>query len=116
VRENDKIALVDKGIDSLFAFRTPSLRNLRFTAPYMHNGTILSLQEVLEFYQDLSNGVERNPNVSAITYDPLIKKIDLKVKDMAVIISFLNTLNDDSFDKEIPSDVPSGLMVGGDIH
>ncbi len=35
---------------------------------------------------------------------------------MSLIISFLNTLNDDDFDKTIPQKVPSGLAVGGNIH
>ena len=35
---------------------------------------------------------------------------------MSSIISFLNTLNDNSFDKTIPKNVPSGLEVGGDIE
>lgn len=37
------------------------------------------------------------------------------MKDFDPIISFLNTLNDDNFNKTIPEIVPSGLKVGGDI-
>lgn len=116
VPENSKLPVPDRGFDERFAFRTPTLRNLRFTAPYMHNGRLKSLQEVLEFYQDLSFGKTRNALVPAEQFDPLVQEIELSVKDMAPIISFFNTLNDPNFDKEIPESVPSGLPVGGNIH
>lgn len=116
VRHNKKLPLEDKGIDSTFSFRTPSLRNLRFTAPYMHNGTMPSLQRVLEFYEDISGGKNINPQLTRSQLDPLVKDIRLKVSEMRPIISFLNTLNDDHFDKKVPESVPSGLPVGGNIR
>ncbi|RKR12454.1 cytochrome c peroxidase [Maribacter vaceletii] len=115
VPENIKIKEIDSGVNRSYAFRTPTLRNLRFTAPYMHNGSFLSLQKVLEFYEDISNNKTINKNVSPKNYDPFIKQLNLSVKEMSLIISFLNTLNDTDFDKEIPEKVPSGLPVGGNI-
>ncbi|MFY0599457.1 MAG: c-type cytochrome [Cyclobacteriaceae bacterium] len=115
VPENDKLGVPDDGLDKSFAFRTPTLRNLRFTAPYMHNGSMKTLKEVLEFYEDIAAGKEKNPNVKSEDLDPLVSEIDLKASEMDRIISFLNTLNDESFDQEIPESVPSGLPVGGDI-
>lgn len=114
--ENGKLPKPDAGVQDTFAFRTPSLRNLRFTAPYMHNGSLQSLKRVLEFYEDISNGKVRNPNVPADRYDPFVRELELSVKEMSLIISFLNTLNDDNFDKVIPESVPSGLPVGGNIE
>lgn len=116
VPDNPKLGYSDSGIDSTYAFRTPSLRNLRFTFPYMHNGSLKSLERVLEFYEDIAGGKERNPLVSKAMIDPLAREIDLRVKEMGPIISFLNTLNDESFDKTVPERVPSGLSVGGNIH
>lgn len=49
-------------------------------------------------------------------FDPFVKELELSVKEMSLIISFLNTLNDDSFSKDIPETVPSGLPVGGNIN
>ncbi len=40
VPENNKLPIPDAGVKDSFRFRTPSLRNLRFTAPYMHNGSL----------------------------------------------------------------------------
>lgn len=116
VPTTSKLEIPDRGMDSVFAFRTPSLRNLRFTAPYMHNGSLESLQRVLEFYEDIADGKARNPHVPVEQIDPLIPFLDLRVKDMSSIISFLNTLNDDRFDRSEPESVPSGLPVGGNIR
>jgi cytochrome c peroxidase len=115
VPENNKLPEPDKGIDDTYAFRTPSLRNLRYTAPFMHNGSLKTLKSVLEFYEDISLKKARNPAVPQEQLDPLVDELDLSVKDIGPIISFLNTLNDDNFDREIPESVPSGLPVGGNI-
>lgn len=115
VPDNPKLPEPDGGLDDSFAFRTASLRNLRFTAPYMHNGSFQNLRQVLEFYEDISFGKSRNPLVPKEMFDPFVRELKLTVKDMSRIISFLNTLNDPEFDKEIPEKVPSGLPVGGNI-
>lgn len=116
VPPNRKLPIPDAGIKDSFQFRTPSLRNLRFTAPYMHNGSLPTLKQVLEFYEDISNGKERNPSVPKEQYDPFVRELNLSVKEMSLINSFLNTLNDDGFSKDIPETVPSGLPVGGNIR
>ncbi len=115
VPENDKLVELDRGFEDRFHFRTPTLRNLRFTFPFMHNGTMRSIREILEFYQDISQGKSRNPNVPIDSIDPLARSLKLKVKDFGPIENFLLSLNDDNFDREIPKDVPSGLSVGGNI-
>lgn len=75
-------------------FRTPSLRNLSFTAPYMHDGRFTTLDEVIDFY---SEGLQNSP-----TIDPLMKKVDeggvqISDQDKADLKAFLLTLNDPSF-------------------
>jgi cytochrome c peroxidase len=95
-----------------YAFRTASLRNLRDTSPYMHNGRFSTLRGVLDFYDDLP----RNPNVRRDDVDPLAQRLG-EVNDAAdAIVAFLEALNDNSFDKVIPLRVPSGLTPGGRIH
>lgn len=115
VPDNPKLDASDMGIDSSYAFRTPSLRNLRFTAPYMHNGSLPTLLRVLEFYEDIAGGKMRTPHLTKSHLDPLVDEIDLRVMNMRPIISFLNTLNDDQFDRSEPETVPSGLPVGGNL-
>lgn len=114
--ENKKLTKSDSGFNNSFKFRTPTLRNLRYTAPYMHNGKFVSLLKVLEFYEDMKQGKQQNPNIPVSKVDTLIKKLTIEVKDMRPIISFINTLNDDKFDKKVPNKVPSGLPVGGNIN
>lgn len=115
VPENDKLPALDRGFEDRFHFRTPTLRNLRFTFPFMHNGTMKSIREILEFYQDISQGKSRNPHVPIDSIDPLARALKLKVKDFGPIENFLLSLNDENFDRTIPDTVPSGLPVGGNI-
>jgi cytochrome c peroxidase len=113
VPDTENRAESDKGINQDYAFRTPTLRNLRFTAPYMHSGKFTTLDQVLLFYEDVAGGKILNPNVKAGSIDSLATHMDVNFKDISRIVEFLNTLNDDSFDKTIPATVPSGLPVGG---
>ncbi len=115
VPDNEKLGFSDMGKDNKYAFRTPSLRNLRLTAPYMHSGKLKSLQHVLEFYEDLAGDVIANPKVRSSQIDAKIAKLKVDFKDISAIIEFLGTLNDESYGKTIPDKVPSGLRVGGEI-
>lgn len=65
-------------------FRTPTLRNLTLTAPYMHNGAMLTLREVVEFYNQ--GGV---PNE---VLSPLIKPLNLVGNEIDDIVAFLESL------------------------
>jgi cytochrome c peroxidase len=121
IADNRKLAASDAGIGGGYAFRTPSLRNLRFTAPYMHNGAFDSLDDVLQFYNNPGGrgrrgggGATRNPNVTRDQLDPLLRRLNVR-GNRGDLIAFLDALNDDSFDKTIPARVPSGLAVGGNI-
>ncbi|WGH74401.1 cytochrome c peroxidase [Tenacibaculum tangerinum] len=75
-------------------FKTPSLRNLKFTAPYMHDGRFATLDEVINHY---SEGLKKSS-----TIDPLMKKVNqggvqLSEKDKAALKAFLLSLTDNSF-------------------
>ncbi|WP_306640867.1 cytochrome-c peroxidase [Sanyastnella coralliicola] len=108
----------DEGATGNFDFRTPTLRNLAFTEPYMHNGVFDDLEEVLEFYRDISGGNanSQNPDVANNQIDQDARDLRVNGDDMDEIIVFLNALNDPDFDTSIPSSVPSGLPVGGEIN
>jgi cytochrome c peroxidase len=114
VPDSPKVPASDAGIAGGYAFRTPTLRNLRYSAPYMHNGTLATLPDVLGFY---NNGRRRlrNPNLRRDQLDPLLNQLNVR-RGGSDIIEFLNALNDDGFDKRIPERVPSGLMPGGHIR
>ena len=58
----------------------------------------------------------QNPNVGRREVDPLARQLDDPDDEAGAIITFLEALNDDLFDKAIPSRVPSGLTPGGRIQ
>lgn len=66
-------------------YRTPGLRNVALTAPYMHNGSLATLREVLEFYNQggISNEVQ----------DPLMRPLGLTQQEMDDMVVFLRSLN-----------------------
>lgn len=73
-------------------FKTPSLRNLTYTAPYMHDGRFATLEEVLDFYDE---GMHFTPGL-----DPLLagrENIDLTDDEKAALVAFLKTLDDPTF-------------------
>jgi cytochrome c peroxidase len=105
----------DAGIHNDYAFRTPTLRNLRYTAPYMHSGRFATLDQVLQFYEDIAGGKIPNPKVKLAQVDTLATQMNVNFRDISRIVEFLNTLNDDNFDKIIPQRVPSGLKVKGNL-
>lgn len=116
VADHEMLPMIDSGMNGTFAFRTPTLRNLRRTRPYMHNGKIQTLERVLTFYEDLQGKELPNKNLTRNHLDSLAKQIKLDFKNINAIVDFLNTLNDDGYDKKIPDAVPSGLPVGGNIR
>lgn len=116
VPDNTKLPESDQGLNQTYAFRTPTLRNLEFTAPYMHSGVFTSLRDVLQFYNGGRRGGQRNPAVGRNDRDILFRRLDDVNDHDREIIAFLGALNDDNFDKTIPSRVPSGLPVGGMIN
>jgi cytochrome c peroxidase len=115
VPDNEKLLKPDLGAGNKDAFRTPTLRNLRYTDPYMHNGKLKTLENVMELYEDVAGLKSRNPRISSDQLDPIARKSKITQRDFRLIIEFLNTLNDDNFDRTIPKRVPSGLKVGGNI-
>lgn len=87
-------------------FRTPSLRMITVTAPYMHNGSIVTLSEVADHYHNLFHGRElTDPLLAGDVEPPLGGGDDL--------LAFFAALSDGTFDRTIPDRVPSGLPPGG---
>lgn len=75
-----------------YTFRVPTLRNLKYTAPYMHDGRFNSLEDVLQHY---TTGIQHTPNLDA----GLQHNIMMSETDKANLLQFLHTLNDESFIK-----------------
>jgi cytochrome c peroxidase len=67
-------------------FRTPSLRNVAATPPYMHAGQLATLEDVVDFYDRGGD----TPTVG--TKDPLIRPLELSPPEKAQLVAFLKTL------------------------
>ncbi|MBL8069847.1 MAG: c-type cytochrome [Nitrospira sp.] len=66
------------------AFKTPTLRSITETAPYMHDGAFRTLEEVVEF---MDQGGGSNPNLS-----PLVKPLNLTAEEKSDLVAFLKAL------------------------
>jgi cytochrome c peroxidase len=125
VPDNPKLPQSDSGVNTTYAFRTPSLRNLGSTAPYMHSGVFATLPEVIDFYQRISRGGGRrggggarglNLQVGRDQIDPLARRLNMRGRGQGDLIAFLRALDDPGFDRTVPERVPSGLPVGGRLQ
>ena len=125
VPDSPKLSESDSGVNKTYAFRTPSLRNLSATAPYMHNGAFATLGEVVNFYRQISRGGGRrgsggargvNAQVSRDQIDPLARQLNMRGRGQQDLVAFLRALDDPDFDRTVPERVPSGLLVGGRLQ
>ncbi|MBI2824738.1 MAG: right-handed parallel beta-helix repeat-containing protein [Planctomycetia bacterium] len=90
------------------AFKTPTLRNIALSAPYMHNGAFDTLEEVIKFYGKGGGRGEPNPPEGI---DDKIGKFDITDAEIADLVAFLKALTDTSLQPDPPKRVPSGLPV-----
>ncbi|MFN0110062.1 MAG: cytochrome-c peroxidase [Blastocatellia bacterium] len=96
--------------DGFGMFKTPGLRNVERTAPYMHNGAFKTMEEVVEFYND---GGGRGRGQNPYSQDSKVAKLDLTDQQKKDLVAFLKSLNDLSAPPVVPANVPSGLPVVG---
>ena len=82
-------ARLTKKTEDQAIFKTPTLRNIGFSAPYMHDGSFESLEQVIDHY---SSGAKGHFN-----QDPLIQPFDISQDQKQDLIAFLIALNDSSF-------------------
>jgi cytochrome c peroxidase len=66
-------------------FKTPTLREIARTAPYMHDGSIATLEDLIEYYD---RGGNRNPGL-----DPELRPLHLSATEKQNIVAFLRCLN-----------------------
>ena len=71
-------------------YRTPSLRNVALTSPYMHDGSIATLEEVVAFYAEGGGG---DP-----AQDPRTRSVQLTESDQEALVAFLQTLTSSHVD------------------
>jgi len=74
-------------------YKTPILRNIALTAPYMHDGAFKTLEEVIDFYNQ--GGVQNTE------LDPLMKPLGLNASEKTDLLAFLNSLTGSNVDQLI---------------
>ena len=82
-RDPGRMGITDRPADA-YAFKTPSLRNVALTAPYMHDGSLKSLEEVVRFYEAGGGGT------AMVGSDR--KMLGLKESEIADLVAFLESL------------------------
>ena len=77
-----------------YSFKTPTIRNIELTAPYMHNGVFKTLEEVMDFYnKGGGKGLKIAPGNQTLPFD----KLNLSKKEQTDIINFMKSLTDSLF-------------------
>jgi cytochrome c peroxidase len=75
-------SVISQKAEDIGKFKTPSLRNVAITAPYMHNGMFKTLEQVIDFYNDTRTIVPDAANIDSLLNKPLRltkqEKTDLK--------------------------------------
>lgn len=90
--------LVTRERKDLGAFKTPTLRDIELTGPYMHDGSIRTLLDVLRFY---NQGGVKNPAL-----DEKMKPLNLSEQEMNAIVEFLRSLTSDDVLRLVQSSRP----------
>ena len=80
------------------AFKTPTLREVTKHAPYMHDGSVATLREVVEFY---NRGGAKNPTLS-----PRIKPLGLTDAEIDGLVAFLESLEGEGYQDTAPTSFP----------
>lgn len=75
-------------------FKTPGLRNVALTAPYMHNGMFATLEEVIDFYSNPYDFVKEPINIDTL----MVKPLNFTKQEKEDLVNFLHSLTD----KNIP--------------
>ncbi|RME06160.1 MAG: cytochrome-c peroxidase, partial [Deltaproteobacteria bacterium] len=89
---------VTKKPEDLGAFKTPGLREVAKHPPYMHDGSLQTLREVVEHY---NKGGNPNPHLS-----PKIRKLGLTDAEISAIVAFLEALSGEGYEDTPPSAFP----------
>lgn len=98
---NIGIAEITSRAEDMGRFRTPTLRNVGVTAPYMHDGSIATLEEVVDHYAAGGRTIASGPNAGVGHDNPLkssfVPGFTLTDQDRADLVAFLNALTDEEF-------------------
>src|ERR1044071_8464512 len=91
------LLMITRKLNDLGKFKTPGLRNIAMTAPYMHNGMHKTLREVIDYYNEPDKFISNSFNRDTLLRKPL----GLTEQEKKDLENFLHTLTDRRFRKQI---------------
>ena len=100
--DEGRYAVTKKEAD-MGAFKTPSLRDVSKHAPYMHDGSIKTLREVVKLY---GKGGEPNPYLSRKIDQRFAEQLDFTEEDITVIVEFMKALDGEGYQDTAPTAFP----------
>jgi cytochrome c peroxidase len=80
------------------AFKTPSLRNIALTGPYMHDGSVSTLEEVVDYYRLATHADKIG--------DPDFRPLSLTTDDVSDLVELMKALTGDILNAEPPASLP----------
>ena len=98
-----------------FSFKTPTVRNIELTAPYMHNGVYKTLEQVVEFYKHAAGSkfirgpaaqIKEREKLPYPFFTILPDTLALEDKEKLELVAFMKTLTDTTSIKNIPKQLP----------
>jgi cytochrome c peroxidase len=100
---------VSRGFDDLGSFKTPTLRNIAVTAPYMHDGSLVTLREVVEHYNN--GGVTNEGDAVNDFLSGGIRPLNLSEDQIDDLVAFMEALTSPQFEEL--TDAASGTASEG---
>ncbi len=98
---NTGVHEVTSNPDDMGRFKAPTLRNVAVTAPYMHDGSIATLEQVIDHYARAGRLIESGPHAGDGSRNPLkspfVSGFTLTDEERADLIAFLTSLTDEAF-------------------
>lgn len=85
-------------IEDMGAFKTPTIREVNKHAPFMHDGSLLTLEDVVEHY---NKGGNKNPQIS-----PKLKKLGLTKAEVRAIVAMMKSLEGEGYQDKAPASFP----------
>ncbi len=91
-------AAISKNVADAGAFKTPTLRDVTKHAPYMHDGSVATLRDVMVLY---NRGGEKNPHL-----DPKMKPLGLNDGEIDALVAFMHALDGEGYHDTAPAAFP----------
>src|SRR5262249_5846791 len=99
-----KLDFLVQGEEDIGQFKTPTLRNVALTAPYMHAGQYATLRDVLHHYSEMDDAFDHDP----MRFEMMLAPQHFSEQQQADLLAFLESLSDTAIDPALtrPPDSP----------